>query len=654
MSGRDHVGRVLSGRPGITSGGSTVQHPLTIASAEFYRPQSGRLPERSAIPPRYTWDLSSICSSWDDWSAQYDALAQAVDRFGAFKGTLGQGADSLRAAFVAMDEMGALSYRVWYYASLHYDQDQRDNEANARRQRVQILFARQQQSSAWFNPELLTIPQATIHEWMESDTRLAVYRFAVDSLFHEQEHVLDERGERLLSFAGRFASVPQDTYAALTSADMVFPELTLRNGETVTLTYGQYRAILETSRDADDRLAAYRTFHRLYAGQQNTYASLYAGVLQRDWFHARARGYPSTLDAALHGNNIPVSVVENLVTVTRSVMEPFRCYHRLRRQVLGLERYRLCDTFVPLVEHGRTYPFDEVGEWIAESVAPLGPEYQARVREAFDRRWIDVFESAGKQSGAYSAPVYGAHPYMLLNYNETLDAVFTLAHEMGHSMHTLLSHEAQPFVYAGYTIFVAEVPSTLAEALFLDYMLARATSREERAVLLQHAIDSITGTFYTQVMFADFELQAHRLVEQEQPVTADRLNLLYASLLRDYFGDVVDEEPLSHVTWARIPHLFRSPYYVYQYATCFASTARLMQDLRAPDAARRARGVERYRALLRAGGSDYPMTLLARAGIDLTLPGTVAAVSHELEKLVGQLEAELHGLPVRSSLESST
>jgi oligoendopeptidase F len=230
---------------------------------------------------------------------------------------------------------------------------------------------------------------------------------------------------------------------------------------------------------------------------------------------------------------------------------------------------------------------------------------------------------------------------MLLNYNETLDAVFTLAHEMGHSMHTLLSHEAQPFVYAGYTNFVAEVPSTLAEALFLDYMLERATSREERAVLLQHAIDSITGTFYTQVMFADFELQAHRLVEQDQPVTADRLNELYASMLRDYYGDVVDEEPLSRVTWARIPHLFRSPYYVYQYATCFASTARLMQDLRSADPATRADGVERYRSLLRAGGSDYPMTLLARAGVDLALPDTVAAVSRELDALVERLEGEL-------------
>jgi oligoendopeptidase F len=282
-----------------------------------------------------------------------------------------------------------------------------------------------------------------------------------------------------------------------------------------------------------------------------------------------------------------------------------------------------------------------VGAWIVDSVAPLGREYQQNVRRAFDGRWIDVFENSGKRSGAYSAPVYGAHPFMLLNYNETLDAVFTLAHEMGHSMHTLLSHQSQPFVYAGYTIFVAEVPSTLNEALFLDLMLERARNRDERVVLLQHAIDSIASTFYTQVMFADFELQAHRLVEQDLPVTAEALNTIYAALLDAYYGDVIDKEEVSRVTWARIPHFFSTPYYVYQYATCFASTARLMQGVRSKTPAEREDGVKRYLDLLRAGGSDYPMNLLARAGVDLSQPDTVGAVATELDALVARLEREL-------------
>ena len=608
---------------------------------DTFRPQPGTLPAREAIPEPYTWDLSAICRDWDDWTSSYQALEAAVEAFPGFQGTLGLGPQELVTVFRAMDDMGALSYQVWYYASLQYDQDQRNNEINSRRQQVQILFARQQQASSWFNPELLAIPLETIREWMAGNADLAVYRFAIESLFHEQEHVLDEKGEKLMSYAGRINSVPYDSYAALTTADMKFPSITLQSGEPITLTYGQYRALLETNRNQEDRAAAYRAFHATYAASQNTYAALYNGVLQRDWFHARARGYETTLDAALHGNNIPTSVVKNLIATTREGVEPLRRYHRLRRRVLGVDQYKLFDVFVPLVEHDEKYPYDDVGASIVDSVAPLGRDYQARVREAFDGRWIDVFENAGKRSGAYSAPVYGAHPYMLLNYNETLDAVFTLAHEMGHSMHTLLSHQTQPFVYASYTIFVAEVPSTLNEALFLDLMLERAGSRDERVVLLQHAIDSIASTFYTQVMFADFELQAHRLVEQDRPVTADALNGIYAGLLRQYYGDVIDAEEVSKVTWARIPHFFSTPYYVYQYATCFASTARLMQDIRSKDAATRAAGVDRYLSLLRAGGSDYPMALLARAGVDLSRPDTVQAVAGELDTLVGRLEQEL-------------
>jgi oligoendopeptidase F len=609
-----------------------------MPDVDVYRPGTGEPPARDAVPARYRWELGSICSSWDEWSALYRQLETAIESFKAFQGTLAQGAPVLLRAFKAMDDMGALSYRVWYFAALQYDEDQRRNDINARRQQVQILFAKQHQASSWFNPEVLAIPIETVRAWMHAEAELAVYRFAIESLFHEQEHVLDAEGERLLSYVGRFNSVPNDSYSALTTADMKFPSIALSDGRAVTLTYGQYRALLETNRQQDDRAKAYRAFHETYAANQNTYAALYNGVLQRDWFHAQARGYASTLEAALHGDDIPTSVVENLIAVTKQGVEPLRRYHRLRRRVLGVETYRLYDVFVPLVEHDARYPYDEVGDWIVDSVRPLGHEYQARVRAAFDGRWIDVFENAGKRSGAYSAPVYGSHPYMLLNYNETLDAVFTLAHEMGHSMHTMLSHESQPFVYAGYTIFVAEVPSTLNEALFLDLMLERVSQPRERAVLLQHAIDSIASTFYTQVMFADFELQAHRLVEQDQPVTADALNGIYATLLRDYYGDVLDEEEISRLTWARIPHFFSTPYYVYQYATCFASTASLMQSLRSSSAGTRAEGVERYLSLLRAGGSDYPMKLLAHAGVDLSRPDTVRAVASELDMLVGRLE----------------
>ena len=388
-----------------------------------------------------------------------------------------------------------------------------------------------------------------------------------------------QRASTCCRWRAAFRPPRYDAYAALSTADVRHPTLRLSNGTDVTLTYGQYRAILATNRNQRDRAAAFVEYHKQFESNVNTYASLYNGVLQRDWFHAQSRGYRSTLDAALHGNNIPTTVVENLIATTKAGTEPLRRYHRLRKRVLALDTYHSYDTTIPLVEVEAKYPYEDVLEWLPESVAPLGAEYQRQLREALNSGWIDVYENPGKRSGAYSAPVYGVHPYMLLNHNDTLDAVFTLAHEAGHSMHTLLSHAHQPFVYSDYTIFIAEVPSTLSEALFLEYMLAHAGSERERIVLLQHAIDGIVGTFYTQVMFADYELQAHRLVEAGQPVTADRLSDIHFTLFKTYHGDSIDYDDQSRVTWARIPHFYSAPYYVYQYATCFASSAQLMKQL---------------------------------------------------------------------------
>jgi len=599
------------------------------------------VPPRSDVPSQYTWDLSSIFASWVEWEAAFERLDAAIQRYRAHEGTLAQGSDRLLQAYRDADELGQLAYRVWYYAALHYDEDQRDNSVNARRQKVQLLIARWRQATSWFNPELLRIPLETIRAWMNASEALAAYRFAIEDLFRQQAHVLDTAGEQLLSLSGRLSSVPSDAYSALSTADARFPTITLSTGESVQVSYGQYRRLLATCREQVDRRAAYEALYDTYGASLNTYATLYNGVMQREWFDARARGYPTTLDAALFGNDIPTSVVENLIRETKAGVAPFRRYHALRKRVLGLRDYHVFDALVPLNDSDDRYPYDHVGEWVVEAMAPLGPDYQRRLREAFTGRWIDVYENQGKRSGAYSAPVYGAHPYMLMNYNDTLDAVFTLAHELGHSMHTLLSHETQPFVYAGYTIFVAEVPSTLAEALLLEYLLDRATTREERAVLLQHAIDGIVGTFYNQVLFADFELEAHRLVERDQPVTAEALNDIYARLLDEYWGDVLAPDPRARTTWARIPHLFQSPYYVYQYATCFASTARLMSEIRHADAATSAGTVDRYLTLLKAGGSDHPMRLLLRAGVDLSEPSTVRAVVDQLDDLVSRLEVEL-------------
>jgi oligoendopeptidase F len=596
---------------------------------------------RNDIPEHFTWKLSDIFPDWNAWEAALKDFEIKLSGYSEVKGTLSQGGDRLLKAFTLEDELGQLSYKLWYYAGLTYDQDQRDNDANARRQRVQILFAKAEEARSWFAPELLAIPLETVRGWMAEAPELSVYRFAIERLYHQQEHVLDEKGEHLLSLASRFASTPHDTHSMLSTADVKHPTITLHDGQQVTLTYGQYNALLSTNRHQPDRASAFQAFHSTFAANANTYASIYNAVLQRDLFVSQARGYRSTLEAALHENDIPASVVENLVETAKKGVAPLQRYHRLRKKVLGLDEYHAYDQLVPLIEVDRKYEYEEVLDVIVDSMKPLGPAYQKNVREAFDGRWIDVYENPGKRSGAYSAPVYGVHPYMLLNYNDTLDAVFTLAHEMGHSMHTIEADAHQPFVYSNYTIFVAEVPSTLSEMLFFDHMLARTTDQRERVVLLQHAIDDMVGTFYRQCLFADYELQAHRAAERGEPITADTLGRLYFDLLQSYHGDSMTYDEASRITWARVPHFYATPYYVYQYATCYASSAQLIQQITTGSVEQRREGVEKFLSLLRAGGSDYPMNLLKRAGVDLGTPSPAEAVVAQLDKRVSQLEAEI-------------
>jgi oligoendopeptidase F len=336
--------------------------------------------------------------------------------------------------------------------------------------------------------------------------------------------------------------------------------------------------------------------------------------------------------------------VENLIETTREGTAPLRRYYELRRRMLDLDQFHLYDAFVPLVDTDQRYPYQEAAEHVVASVAPLGEDYRAELRRAIDERWIDVYENDGKRSGAYSAPVHGVHPYVLMNYQDTRTDMFTLAHELGHSMHTVLSHASQPFVYAHYTIFVAEVASTLNEALLLDHLLDRTEDPHERVLLVQHAIDSIASTFYTQVLFADFELRAHREVEAERPLTADSLEQIYGELMDAYYGDAVEKDPAYRLTWARIPHIYRTPYYVFQYATCFASAATIGRALSEEDPSRREATRERYLELLRSGGSAHPMDQLRRAGVDLGKPDTIAAVITRMDDLVGILERDLDRL----------
>lgn len=596
--------------------------------------------KRSEIPDQYKWDFSPIYPNWEAWEAGMKEMEAKTDEFAALKGSLAQGPEAVLKAYQAFDRIGMLQYRIYRYPQLQRDIDTKNQEVSGKFQRVGAVFAKFNTVTSWFTPELLTIPQATMEKWIAATPALEPYRFTILDNYRQQEHVLDEKGEKLLSFASRFNQTPTSVYQELSTSDIKFPKVTLSDGKELTLTPGNYQRVLQTNYNQADRAKAFEAYLKTYEATGNTYAAIYNSVMQRGWFTAQARSYPSTLAAALDGNNIPEAVVQNLVDTVRGGTAPLQRYHKLRKKLLGLETYHLYDGSIPIYKSETVYPYEESKAVVIASVAPLGEDYVSRYKKFVSGGRIDVYENEGKRSGAYNAGVYGVGPYLLLNYNDTQDAMFTFAHEAGHAMHTVLSYETQPFVSADYTIFVAEVASTTNERFLLNHLLGRTTDPKERFLLLQHAVDSIVGTFYTQVLFADYELQAHRLVEQGKPVTAEALSGIYAGLLKDYYGDAITVDDLYKYTWTRIPHFFNTPYYVYQYATCFASSAKLFKDMTTGDDAGKKAATERYLTLLRSGGNDHPMKQLQKAGVDLTQKATVQAVVDQMNDLVSQMEVE--------------
>ena len=596
---------------------------------------------RAEIPAEFRWDFSAIYPSWEAWDAGMKDMDTRMDAFAAMKGTLASGgAAQLLKAYQAYDVIGKLQYLVYRYPQLQRDVDTRDQAVAGRFQRVGAAFAKFATATAWFTPELLNIPEATVTGWIAQSPALAPYRFPILENYRQKAHVLDDKGERLLSLAGQFNAAPRSIYSELATSDIKFPTLKLADGKEVVLSPGNYGALIESSPIQEDRGRAAAAHVGTYGATANTYAAIYNGVLQRDWFVAQARNFDTTLDAALDGNAIPRQVVETLIEATRTGAAPFQRYARLRKKLLGLETYHLYDSFVPIYRSDKLYPYEQARELAMQSVAPLGEEYTSRYKRFVSGGRIDVYENEGKKSGAYNAGVYGVGPYLLMNYNDTLDAAFTLAHEAGHAMHTVLSYENQPFVTADYTIFVAEVASTTNERFLLEKLLQQTSDPKERFLLLQHAVDSIVGTFYTQVLFADFELRAHRLVEKGEPVTTEVLNKLYADLLKEYWGDALTVDDFYKFTWARISHFFDTPYYVYQYATCFASSAQLYDAMTKGTPEARKAATDRYLTLLKSGGNDHPMTQLKKAGVDLTQRATVQAVIEQMDRLVSQMETE--------------
>ena len=616
---------------------------LLLSATAMSTPAHAQRPDtrdRTQIQAEYRWDFSAIYPSWEAWEQGLKTMEAKMDNFAARKGSLASGATAVLEAYQAYDEIGKLQYLTYRYPQLQRDVDTREQAVSGRFQRVGAMFAKFEAATAWFTPEILRIPETTMRGWLDTTPALAPYRFPILELYRKQAHVLDEKGERLLALAGQLSQSPRNVYSELSTSDIQWPTITTSDGKRVTLSPGNYAALLESAPVQADRAKAAAAHVGTYGANANTYAAIYNGVLQRDWFLTQARHFETTLDAALDDDAVPRSVVETLVATTRAGTAPLQRYAKLRKRLLGLDSYHLYDGFVPIFRVDKTYPYANAKANALASVAALGADYVERYQRFVGGGRIDVYENEGKRSGAYSANVYGVGPYLLLNYNDTLDSMFTFAHEAGHAMHSVLSNAHQPFVTSSYTIFVAEVASTMNERLLMEYLLARTTDPKERFLLLQHAVDQIVGTFYTQVMFADYELQAHKLVEQGQPVTAEVLNGIYKDLLQTYYGDAVAVDEFYAWTWARIPHFYNSPYYVFQYATCFASSAELFRQMNSGDDAAREAARRRYLTLLSSGGNDQPMAQLKKAGVDLTQRATVQAVVDQLDELVTRMEVE--------------
>ncbi len=596
---------------------------------------------RAEIPEHFQWDLGHIYPGWEAWEADLEKLRGLMASYQDLEGTLAEGPRRILEASLQSDALGQLAYRVYQYPALMQSQDTRDNEVQARVERVRLALAAFRQATAWYTPELLRIPEATMQGWLDATPELAPYRFGIEESYRMQRHVLDEDGERLLAFAGPFAGTPAHTYSMMADADVRFPTVTLSDGTEMVASHANYMQGLHSLRDQADRELLFKAHFSVLDENPNTYAAIYSGVLQKDWFTARARRYPSSLEAKLDDDNIPAEVVENLIDTARAGNAPLKRYHLLRRRVLGLERYRYFDAYLPLVEVDWTLPYGAVAGKLVDSVAIFGEAYQGTVERSFRERWIDVYENEGKRSGAFSSGVYGVHPYMLLNYADTLNDAFTVAHEMGHTMHTVLAHESQPFATSSYSIFVAEVASMTNESLFLDRLLADETEPARRVTLLQHAIDDIAAGFYRQAMFADFELRAHREVEADRPVTAEVLQRIYLEVLEGFFGSSLDDQEWYRNTWARIPHFYGSPFYVFQYATSKAAAVLLHRRMTSGDETSRSRTVSDYLEMLRSGGSDHPIRQLQKAGVDLTTTEPTEALVAEMDRLVDRLDAEL-------------
>jgi oligoendopeptidase F len=593
--------------------------------------------DRSKVADKYKWDLTHIYPSDDAWRAAKDKVVAEFPKMKAFKGTLGSSASRLADALELGSRLSKEFARAYVYASMMSDTDTRVSKYQGMQQEMIQLGSSLAAEAAFVEPEILKIERATIDTFVATEPRLKIYRLYLDDIQRRAAHTLSDNEERLLASAGVIASAPSGTYGIFSDADFPYPSVTLGDGKTVRLDssgFSLYRAVP----NREDRKKVMEAFFGALGKFRGTFGSTLNGQVQSDVFFARARKYPSALEASLDGPNVPTSVYTRLIEGVNNHLPTFHRYLKLRQRMMKLDDLHYYDLYAPLVASvDLNYSIDEAQTIVLQSLERLGPDYLAGAKRSFDERWTDFYPTEGKRAGAYSnGGAYDVHPYMLLNYNGKYTDMSTLAHELGHTMQSYFSNKTQPFPTASYPIFVAEVASTFNEALLIDHMLKTIKDDATKLSLLGNFLEGIKSTVFRQTQFAEFELRMHEMAEKGQPLTGEVLDNLYATITKNYYGHdqkvcIVDDY-IAH-EWAFIPHFYRN-FYVYQYATSFTASAALAEKVMAGDKA----ALDRYLAFLNAGGSKYPVDLLKDAGVDMTTDEPLELTMKQMNRVMDEME----------------
>lgn len=591
------------------------------------------IPTRAEADPRFTWDLSDLYKTDDDWRRAYLAAKDSPQALASYAGHLAEGAGTLLEFLRLSDTLSETLDKLGNYAQRKSDEDTR----NAAYQEMSALFINLaiaiNQAAAFSTPEILDIPDDVLDGFYAAEPALEHYRLLIDRVRRLRGHTLTPEGEELLAAAGQMGQSPDDIFSFLNDADMKYPDAVDSKGESHQVTHGSFVPLLQ-SPDRVLRKSAFESLYGVYRQFRNTSAAILSAQMRQLQFFSDARHYDSALQAALDGNEVPVEIYHNLIATVREGLPTMHRYVRLRKKLLKVDELHFYDLYTPIVPgQDIKVSYDEAWQTALEALAPLGEEYTKILQEGRDSRWIDVYENEGKRSGAYSAGAYGAHPYVLLNYTDTLDDMFTLVHEMGHSLHSYLSNRTQSITYANYVIFVAEVASTCNEALLMQYLLGRTDDRERRAYLINHFLEQFRGTLYRQTMFAEFELWCSEQIRAGQVLTADALSEKYSALNREYYGEDIVLDSEIALEWARIPHFYYD-FYVYQYATGFSAAIALSERILREGAP----AVRDYLDFLSGGSSKDPVALLRGAGVDMSSPAPIASALRRFDELVAELE----------------